>query len=113
MYLLLQLIATAYGLTQSKCWDFDDVEPTRIRVDHHHAGETKIIIDGSAAWMMLYYRIAIWTYQVYMQCIPRIIVLEHYWGSNVPKDYFYFELLEYIAQIRIQLCLNEKAFLVE
>ena len=42
-----------------------------------------------------------------------ILVLVYSWVADVYRDSFYFELLTYLARIRIQLSLLENDFMVE
>ena len=99
-----------HDLIQVKVWEFDDSEPTCSGVNHHNLCETKIILDDSIYCILLYYRLAIWTYQVYMHQIPRFQFCNIIrWKMSINSLYF-SELLTYLAQISKQLCLCDKAF---
>ena len=68
----LSMYSSLPPITSSKsvCWYINDFEPTHFRVNYRHSGETNITCNDSAAWMMLSYRLTIWSYQVHMHQIP-------------------------------------------
>ena len=49
----------------------NDYGPACGGVNNLHSGQTETITNDSATWMLLYYRLALWIYQVYMHQIPR------------------------------------------
>ena len=49
----------------------NDFEPACGEVGHHQAGETNIVFNDIVAWLLLYYRLTIWTYKVHMHQIPQ------------------------------------------
>ena len=88
----------------SALWQFQN---SLLRVNHCHASETNIILNYSAARMLFSYRLSIWTYQVYIHCIPCWNILGCQTSINSLSLY---ELLTYIARISIQFYFFENAF---
>ena len=65
------LIITTRNLIKVIRQHFDDFKPTHSGVEHCHAGETTIIINDIASYMMLSYRPTIWAYHTHMHRIPQ------------------------------------------
>ena len=104
------LIINTCNLTKVVRWYSNDLESTFDRADHFRASQTKIIPNDSAARMLLFYRLSIWTHQVYMHQIPCFwfcYVLR--WQMSI-NSLSIFELLTYLARLSIQLYLRDKAF---
>ena len=91
-------------------WHFDDFKPTHSGVDHCHSGETNIILNDSSVCMLLYYRLNIQTYQVHMHRIPQFQFCNILGFQTSIQNHSLFELLTYIAQLIMQICLDDKAF---
>ena len=95
------------------CSHFDDFKPTHSGVNHCHAGDTNRIINDSTARLILYYRLNVWTQQVHMYCIPRLQFLNILMWQTSINSLSLFELLTFLARLRIQLYLYYKTFTIE
>ena len=104
------LIITGRNLIEFVPRYFNDFEPACGGVDHCHAGQTNIITSDSAAWLLLYYKIAIWSYQVYMHQIPRFQFCYVLRLQISIKSLYIFEPLTYLERLRIHICLRDKSF---
>ena len=64
------------------------------------SGKSKIIQDYITTFMMLYYWLLIWTYQVYM-CQFQWFYIFNYIGWQMPIEYIsIFGLLKYISRLK-------------
>ena len=89
---------------------FNNLEPAYGGFDHIYSGQTNIILNSSAAHLLLYYRLIIFIYQVHMHWIPRFWLYNVLrWHMSINSPYI-FELLTYVAQLSKQFCLRDKDF---
>ena len=105
-------IVPYHCIIKVKHWNFENYKPTHSRVYNSHAGETNIILHGSDEWMILSYIIDIWTYQVYMNLIPWFQSCYILGQNKSINSLSIFELLKYLARLRINIRFNDKAFTV-
>ena len=83
-------IITGYYLIEVERWYLNNFEPAWGGFNYPHAGQTNILCNYSTAWLLLYYRLDIWTYQVYMHQITRFQVSKHSQLEDFHKESFCF-----------------------
>ena len=85
-----------------KSRDLNTFEPACGEINNFYACEAHILIYDHTAWVLLYYLLVIWTYQVYMHLVPRFYSCNHI-GWNIPINIVsIFELLKCLAHLNGQ-----------
>ena len=90
---------------------FDDFKLYCVQVNNCHAGHSNILLDECTIWLLMSYRLIIWSYQVDISEFHDFITAI-FLGGGCPYVFLFFQLLTCIARLKRNLCLCYKAFYV-